>query len=178
MQERSATRAVAMPTDRDPILVVDDDPDILALVESVLSTAGHTVLTAADGQTALTLARKRPPAAVVLDLMLPDVGGEAVAQTLRAWYGPTLPIVILSASRQTRQAASALGILAYLDKPFDVEALVRLVEHRLPGCPPEVAAVWQAAERLLTALRQRGAECVKSTAIGVHPGAQMVKPSH
>jgi len=178
MRERSATRPAAMTTEKDPILVVDDDPDILALIASVLSNAGHIVLTAADGQTALTVAHQCPPAAVVLDLMLPDMGREAVARTLRAWYGPSLPIIILSASRQVRQAASALGILAYLDKPFDVDTLVRLVEHRLPGGHPEVAAVWQAAERLLTALRQRSAEYVEPTAIGGHQGTPAAKPLH
>lgn len=144
-------------TEGTSILVVDD-PDILALIASVLTSVGHRVLTAADGPTALTLAREQRPAAVVLDLMLPAVGGAIVAQTLRAWYGAALPIVLMSASGQVRRTASSLGILAYLDKPFELDTLLALVTPRLPGQATEAAPVWQAAERLLAALHRQGAD--------------------
>jgi CheY-like chemotaxis protein len=106
----------------------------------------------------LRMARERQPALVVLDLLLPDIGGDVVARTLRQWYGPALPIVLISASGRVRQVALTLGILAYLDKPFQVDALIATVEQRLPARSPEVAAVWQATEKLVATLRRRGVQ--------------------
>ena len=141
---------------RRPILVVDDDPDILALIARVLAEEGYAVLTAADGHAALALARRQPPALVVLDCMLPGPDGAAVARALRAWYGAALPIVLISASGRVREAARTLGILASLEKPFEVDALVTLVRRRLGAGSPAGAGLWQAAERLLAALQEHG----------------------
>lgn len=141
---------------RRPILVVDDDPDILALIERVLTEAGFAVLTAADGPAALALARTYPPALVVLDCMLPGLDGAAVARTLRAWYGVGLPIILVSASGRVREAARALGILAALDKPFELDALVTLVRRRLGVGSPAGSGLWQAAEHLLAVLQEHG----------------------
>jgi DNA-binding response OmpR family regulator len=93
---------------------------------------------------------------VVLDCVLPGPGGAAVARTLRAWYGVGLPIVLVSASGRVREAARALGILAALDKPFELDALVTLVRRRLGVGSPAGSGLWQAAEHLLAALREHG----------------------
>src|SRR5256885_15744584 len=66
------------------ILVVDDDPDIVALVAYHLARAGYRVSTAAAGREAIELARRERPALVVLDLMLPGMSGFDVLETLRA----------------------------------------------------------------------------------------------
>lgn len=141
---------------RPPVLVVDDDPDTLALIEAVLTEAGYAVLTAADGHAALALARTHPPALVLLDCMLPGPDGAAVARTLRAWYGVGLPIILVSASGRVREVARGLGILAFLDKPFELDALVTLVRHRLGAGSPAGTGLWQAAERLLAVLQEHG----------------------
>lgn len=114
------------------------------------------MLTAADGHAALALARAHPPALVVLDCVLPGPGGAAVARTLRAWYGVGLPIVLVSASGRVREAARALGILAWLEKPFELDALVTLVRRRLGAGSPAGVGLWQAAEHLLAALQEHG----------------------
>jgi len=139
-----------------PILVVDDDPDILAVIERVLADEGFAVLTAADGQAALALAQTHRPALVLLDCMLPALDGATVARTLRAWYGAALPIVLMSASGQVRAAARTLGILAYLDKPFEIDVLLTLVQRRLGVGSPAGTALWQAAEHLLAVLQEQG----------------------
>jgi DNA-binding response OmpR family regulator len=141
---------------RTPVLVVDDDPAILAVIERALTEEGYGVLTAADGHAALALARTHRPALVLLDCMLPAPDGAAVARTLRAWYGAGLPIVLMSASGRVREAARTLGILASLEKPFEVDALVTSVRRRLGAGSPAGTALWQAAERLLAALQERG----------------------
>ena len=141
---------------RRPILVVDDDPDTLALIEGALAAEGFAVLTAADGHAALALARAHPPALVLLDCMLPGPDGAAAARALRARYGAGLPLVLISASGQVRAAARRLGILAYLETLFELDALVALVRRRLGVGSPAGAGPWQAAEHLLAALQERG----------------------
>ena len=88
--------------------------------------------------------------------MLPALDGAAVARTLRAWYGASLPIIRMSASGRVREAARTLGILAYLEKPFAVAALVTLVQRCLGLGSPAGTAIWQAAERLLAVLQEQG----------------------
>jgi two-component system KDP operon response regulator KdpE len=77
------------------VLVVDDEPQILRALQTSLRGAGYEVETAATGEQALTLAAVRPPDAVILDLVLPDVAGTEVCRELRAWT--SVPIIVLSA---------------------------------------------------------------------------------
>ena len=69
------------------ILVDDDDKQIVRLVQSYLEQAGYTVLTAADGATALRTIRTERPDLVVLDLMLPDQDGWSITRTVRSDAG-------------------------------------------------------------------------------------------
>ncbi|HEY4865017.1 MAG TPA: response regulator, partial [Candidatus Dormibacteraeota bacterium] len=74
-----------MAAGRELILVVDDDPKIVALVRAYLVSAGFDVITAPDGAEALRLIREREPRLVVLDLMLPEVNGVEVTRDVRRW---------------------------------------------------------------------------------------------
>jgi DNA-binding response OmpR family regulator len=139
---------------------VDDDPDLLRMVRQLLEEEGLTVETAADGEQALERAGYRRPALVVLDLLLPDLRGEQVAQTLRNHYG-SLPIVLISASGRTQEAAHRLGVFAYFDKPFETDALVAAVRlgarlPRPPGRSAEAEAVALAADKVIAALQKAG----------------------
>ena len=84
-----------MAAQRDLILVVDDDPKIVALVRAYLVSAGFDVLTAADGAQAIRLVRERRPRLVVLDLMLPEVDGLEVTREVRR--SSDVPILMLTA---------------------------------------------------------------------------------
>jgi DNA-binding response OmpR family regulator len=116
------------------ILVVDDTPEILALVETRLRRRGFDVMTAADGDAALVAARAHPPDLVVLDIMMPKRNGWEVARALKR--DPTTQatkIVVLTAiGQQINQITSPLyGADAYLDKPFDFDDLERIIDELL-----------------------------------------------
>jgi two-component system alkaline phosphatase synthesis response regulator PhoP len=122
------------------ILVVDDEPHIVEIVHDYLKQAGFRVLTAFDGQTALTVARHERPDLVVLDLMLPGrMDGLDVCRHLR--QDPVLsdvPILMLTArSEETdRLIGLELGADDYVTKPFsprEVVARVRAVLRRVRG---------------------------------------------
>jgi two-component system, OmpR family, alkaline phosphatase synthesis response regulator PhoP len=106
------------------ILVVEDEPQIAALVRDYLEHAGFAVLTATDGAAGLTLARARRPDAVVLDLGLPKLDGLDVVRALRR--DSTVPIVILTARGDETDKVTGLELGAddYVVKPFSPKELV------------------------------------------------------
>lgn len=110
------------------VLVVDDDPDILAAMGIALRAEGATVDTAEDGGAALHRAAATRPDAVVLDLMLPGQSGFAVLERCRSGPSP-VPVVMVTANRGSRHAALAtgLGASAYLVKPVPLARLVDAV---------------------------------------------------
>jgi DNA-binding response OmpR family regulator len=109
------------------ILVVEDEPRIAALVRDYLQQAGFAVLTAADGETGLVLARTRRPDAVILDLGLPGIDGLDVVRALR--HDSPVPIVVLTArgDESDRVAGLELGADDYVVKPFSPKELVARV---------------------------------------------------
>lgn len=117
------------------ILIVDDDPDIITSIKAVLEDSGATLESATDGNTAVSLAEKLKPDLVILDIMLPRKSGFLVLERLRG--GPNkgeLPYVVMITGNQGqrhRQYAEALGVNAYLHKPFAMERLVEVVEELL-----------------------------------------------
>jgi DNA-binding response OmpR family regulator len=123
------------------ILVVDDTPEILALVETRLRRRGFDVRTAADGDAALEAARTRTPDLIVLDIMMPKRSGWEVARELRRDPETQgVKIVVLTAiGHQVNQLTSPIyGADAFLDKPFDFEDLERIIDELL--APPAPAA--------------------------------------
>ncbi len=115
-----------------PILVVDDDESILAVVKMVLEDEGHSVLLARDGSEALALLESTRPRLILLDLRMPNVNGSQFAKAYRKGPGPHASIVVLTAGRDAPEAAAAAGASDYLRKPFDVEDLVRIVSSLVP----------------------------------------------
>jgi two-component system KDP operon response regulator KdpE len=110
-----------------PILVVDDEPQILRALQLTLTRAGYEVETAKTAEEALSVAATSLPEAVILDLVLPDGSGIDVTKSLRGWT--TVPILILSAVGDERDKVAALdaGADDYVTKPFSVaELLARL----------------------------------------------------
>ena len=109
------------------VLVVDDEPDIRALVAYHLAKAGYRVTTAADGPEALKAAQREPPDLVVLDLMLPGLSGFDVLKALRGQSETCDVGVILLTARKDepdRIEGLALGADDYLVKPFSPQELV------------------------------------------------------
>jgi len=126
-----------------PILVVDDDPKIVALVRTYLERERYPVVTAADGRAALRAIEEHAPRLVVLDLMLPEIDGLAVIRRARA-QGDT-PILVLSARGAVGDRVLGLseGADDYLPKPFSpaelvarVRTILRRTERRADDAPP------------------------------------------
>jgi DNA-binding response OmpR family regulator len=120
------------------VLLVDDEPDVLELLDFKLSRSGYDVLRAANGLEGLRRARCDSPEVIVVDLMLPDLDGISVCEILRAQPSTRdLPIIIFSALDRPagRSRGSKLGITSWLKKDCDLESLLECVraalgEHR------------------------------------------------
>jgi DNA-binding response OmpR family regulator len=113
------------------ILVVDDEPKVARLARDYLEKNGFRVTTAADGQSALTIARREKPDLVILDLMLPQIDGREVCRILRR--ESDVPIIMLTALSEEIDQVTGLEIGAddYITKPFSVRALVARVRALL-----------------------------------------------
>ncbi len=111
-----------------PILVVDDDPKIVALVRMYLERERYPVVTAGDGRSALRAIEEHAPRLVVLDLMIPELDGFAVIRRARALGD--VPILILSARGAVGDRIQGLseGADDYLPKPFSPAELVLRVK--------------------------------------------------
>ena len=112
------------PAPRGPILVVDDDPKIVALVRTYLERERYPVVTASDGREALRAIETLGPRLVVLDLMIPEIDGLAVIRRARALGD--VPILVLSARGSVGDRIQGLseGADDYLPKPFSPAELV------------------------------------------------------
>jgi DNA-binding response OmpR family regulator len=118
-----------MPLMPDParILIVEDEPQLRALLRLYLERDGHAVTDAADGATALQLFDAEPPDLVVLDLMLPGMQGESVLAAIRD--AGDVPVLITSAKRSDAERIAGLraGADDYLPKPFNPHELTARV---------------------------------------------------
>ena len=120
-------KPMSAPVTTERVLVVDDEPDIVALVAYHLAKSGFRVSTASNGQDALGLARQERPALVVLDLMLPGLSGFDVLEQLRGDDGTRdVAVLMLTARRDEpdRIRGLSLGADDYLTKPFSPQELV------------------------------------------------------
>ncbi len=111
------------------ILVVDDEPSIVTLLQFNLEKAGYSVLTASDGDAALTTAIEERPDLIVLDLMLPGIDGMDVCKTLRQ-EKINIPILMLTARDDEfdKVLGLELGADDYLTKPFSPREVVARVK--------------------------------------------------
>lgn len=116
------------------ILVIDDDPMLVKLLDYRLRNRGYTVLAAEDGETGLTLARERTPSLIVLDGMLPGIGGFDVLRTLReSPETAPIPVIMLTARDQEQDVLTGLKLGAedYVVKPFIPDELLLRIDRVL-----------------------------------------------
>ncbi len=116
------------------LLMVDDEPELLMLVESRLKANGFEVLIATDGQRALEMAKKEKPDLIVLDLMLPKMDGYKVCGLLKrdSRYAK-IPIILFTARAQEedKKLGEEVGADAYLTKPFEPSVLLETIKKLL-----------------------------------------------
>jgi two-component system phosphate regulon response regulator PhoB len=126
---------------RERILVVDDEPDIVALVVYHLAKEGYRVSSASNGSEALATARRDRPALIVLDLMLPGLSGFEVLEQLRADDSTAgIAVLMLTARKEEHDRIEGLSLGAddYLTKPFSPQELVlrvRAILRRSAAAP-------------------------------------------
>jgi DNA-binding response OmpR family regulator len=106
------------------VLVVEDDRGVRDLLVTVLGAEGFDVRTAKDGLEGLLKLRMWQPAAVVLDIMMPDVGGLRVLDELAAEHAEVPVIVVTGKPEAAEQATARLGPENVFSKPFDVDELI------------------------------------------------------
>jgi two-component system, OmpR family, KDP operon response regulator KdpE len=118
--------------DRDPlILLIDDEPQILRALKTILSSGHFKVISAVNGEEGIALAASQSPDVIILDLTLPDMDGIQVCEQIREWSA--VPIIILSVRDGERDKVAALdkGADDYLTKPFNIEELMARIRVAL-----------------------------------------------
>ncbi|MCX6055668.1 MAG: response regulator transcription factor [Chloroflexi bacterium] len=118
--------------DKDPlILLIDDEPQILRALKTILSAGFFRVISAVTGEQGLALAASQSPDVIILDLTLPDMEGIQVCEQIREWS--SVPIIILSVRDSERDKVAALdkGADDYLTKPFNIEELLARIRVAL-----------------------------------------------
>lgn len=145
-------------TSTQPVLVVDDEPEIVSLVAYHLEKAGYAVSTAADGAEAIVKSHRDRPRLIILDLMLPGITGFQVLEAIRSRpETQDVPVLMLTALRddEDRIRGLSLGVDDYVTKPFNPEELVLRVAAILRRVGshsgmPEVIVVGPIALNLLS----------------------------
>lgn len=123
------------------ILVVDDEPYMIRLLQHHLERSGYRMLKAANGREALDRIREDHPDLVLMDVMMPEINGlEVLAQVRKEPETRNLPIIIMTANAQrfTREEAEAAGVSAFLTKPFSPTQLMAEVRRQLERSGPPV----------------------------------------
>ena len=133
---RSRARVDDGPIAQRPILIVDDDPEILAMLRDFLEGEGMAVRTAANGAEALEALDEAAPALILLDMRMPVLDGWGFAEQFRERQ-LEYPIVVMTAAESARRWAEEIGATGYIAKPFDVNELLQTIErHRQRDSKP------------------------------------------
>jgi two-component system KDP operon response regulator KdpE len=166
------------------ILVIDDEPQILRAMRTILTEKQFKVTTASRGEEGLTLAAASEPDLIILDLGLPDMDGVEVCTRLREWT--QTPIIILSVRDAERDKVTALDMGAddYLTKPFGIEELLARVRvalrhsARTQSTPSKVVKAgpltidlaWHIVKRDEEAIKLTGTEYKLLAYLAANPG--------
>ena len=120
------------------ILVIDDEPGIRNLLDTLLRRKGYDVILAESGQKGLDLFRRERPDVIVLDLKMPGMDGLSVLQQVRS-LDSKKPVIVLTGAgtAETEQKVRALGVTEYVEKEFSLhllgDSLKRLLNNPIPS---------------------------------------------
>lgn len=110
------------------ILLVDDDPDILASTASLLKKRGFDVIEAQDAETALEILRGQRPDLIVTDVLLPKMNGyEFVKEVKSGVFTADIPVLVMTGRGQMKESFEAAGVNAFIQKPFSPDALMEKI---------------------------------------------------
>ncbi len=110
------------------VLVVDDDDAIVRLIRMTLADEGYEIMDATHGATALELVQNWRPDLILLDLRMPIMDGREFAKAYRRTPGPHAPIILVTAAQDASGPAGEAEADAYLEKPFDLDRLLEIVD--------------------------------------------------
>jgi DNA-binding response OmpR family regulator len=168
---------------RTRVLVVDDEPSIREIIRGFLERDGMTVVEAADGPSAVEIAREAAPDVVVLDLMLPGFDGLEVLRRIRTFADPYVLLLTARSEEVDRIVGLTVGADDYLTKPFSPRELVArvhaLMRRRRPG-PGDPGDVLRAGDLLVDPRRRavtRAGEPVDLTVLEFDLLAALVRES-
>ena len=113
---------------RAPVLVVDDDPSILATVSELLDLEGYPFETATNGAEALSILQRVRPSVVLLDMRMPVLDGWGFCTAMRQ-SGTSIPVVVMTAAQDARQWAEEIGAAGYVAKPFDLTDILSAIDR-------------------------------------------------
>jgi len=118
-----------------PILAVEDVPDTLQLVEVALKFKGYRVVTARNGREALTAISAERPSLIITDILMPGMDGFSLANRLRIQPETRdIPLIFLSATYvapEDKEFANAIGVSRFLEKPINIEEMLRTIVELL-----------------------------------------------
>lgn len=119
------------------ILLVEDDEKIVKAVSIRLKSQGYEVVTAFDAVMAMAKAMETHPDIVLLDISMPGGNGFTVAERLQNSSLAGIPVIFLTASKEPglRYRAKQLGAVGYLEKPFETQELLAVIQQALAGHP-------------------------------------------
>jgi CheY-like chemotaxis protein len=110
-----------------PILIVEDDEPTVQLLQAILRRAGHATETTANGRDAIALLQQKRYSAIVLDMMMPEVGGREVVDFVRTLEVRTPVIVCSAAGPRALEGLDDAVVKAVIRKPFDVEQFMSTI---------------------------------------------------
>lgn len=125
-------------TDRGTFLIIDDSRDLVSVLENWLRECGYQVRVATTGRRGLKMARDLTPQVILADLCLPDMSGLTLCQTLKTEDSTrAVPIIVVSAFEDHEEDARAVGVEAFVLKPFHLETLLTAFQQiGVPLDPP------------------------------------------
>jgi CheY-like chemotaxis protein len=124
------------------LLVVEDVPDILQLLDATLKFKGYQVVTATNGQEALEIIKRERPSMIITDILMPKLDGFSLVHRLRLDADTRdIPIVFLSATYVTpedKTFAEIIGVTHFIEKPIDFETLLPVIDQLLTQAVPAI----------------------------------------
>lgn len=135
---------------REKILIVDDNPVVVATLEMKLKAAGYEVLMAMDGTEAVSVARKARPQLILMDISLPEEavagvqwdGFKIIEWLRRVEEAKDIPVIVITGgdAQKYKERSMALGAVAFFQKPIDSRELLEVVKKTLNGAANKAAA--------------------------------------
>lgn len=121
-----------LPMTSKKILIIDDDPNIVDLMQNRLTANHYVCVTAHDGEQGLIVAEREQPDLIIVDVLMPKMDGYTFVRKLRKEaYGETVPVIVVTAKDKMKDLFELEGVQDYIVKPYRSEDLLERIRKRL-----------------------------------------------